>query len=73
MRLFGWSFVQLENLHINKIMEIAKITNMNGSINNLDNGFYLAKYDNKTSTIYFEKKRILIRMLGIHLGVNRIS
>lgn len=57
MRLFGWSFVQLENLHINKIMEIAKITNMNGSINNLDNGFYLAKYDNKTSTIYFEKKK----------------
>lgn len=57
MRLFGWSFVQLENLHLRKIMDIAKATNTNGTFNSLDSGFYLVKYDNTNKIITFIKKK----------------
>lgn len=56
MRLFGWSFIQLEHQHLRKITEIANATNMNNANIKLENGFYLAKYNNKLKTIEFIKK-----------------
>lgn len=56
LRLFGWSFIQLEHSQIKKIMEIANATNMNNSNIKLEVGFYLAKYNNKSKTIEFIKK-----------------
>jgi hypothetical protein len=55
MRMFGISCSQLEQPHVDKIYELAKLVGKVGSINKLEKGFYSIETDKNTTNVSFFK------------------
>lgn len=55
MRMFGISCSNLEQAHVNKIFESAKVVNRTGNLTKLEKGFYAIKIDNNFSSVNFYK------------------
>jgi hypothetical protein len=56
LRVFGYSYSQLEFEHTKKIFEVAKTLNVHGMHNKIEHGFYCIRIDREFKTIKFEKK-----------------
>lgn len=56
LRVFGYSYSQLESEHTKKIFEMAKALNMHGENKSIESGFYSIQIDKSFSTLIFEKK-----------------
>lgn len=57
LRVFGYSFSQLETEYTKKIFEVAEALNVHGGLRNIENGFYKIKIDNHFTTLIFEKQK----------------
>lgn len=47
LRIYGRSCSQLERDHVAKVLEIAKVTQLDGGASRIDNGFYFSLFANK--------------------------
>lgn len=56
LRVFGYSYSQLEFEHTKKIFEVAKTTNVHGAHNKIEHGFYCIQIDKEFRKVKFEKK-----------------
>jgi hypothetical protein len=56
LRVFGYSYSQLEFDHTKKIFEVAKALNVNGVHSKIEHGFYCIQIDKEFRKIKFEKK-----------------
>lgn len=57
LKVFGYSYSQLEIGHTNKIFEMARATNVQGGHSNIQSGFYSIHIDKLFKTLTFEKKQ----------------
>lgn len=55
LRMFGISCSQLEQTHVDKIFEMAKLTGQSGTLTKLENGFYSIKVDRNFNFVEFKK------------------
>lgn len=56
LRVFGYSYSQLEFDHTKKIFEMAKALNVHGIHTKIESGFYSIQIDKTFTTLVFEKK-----------------
>ena len=56
LRVFGYSYSQLEFEHTKKIFEVAKTLNVHGVHSKIEHGFYCIRIDKEFRKIQFEKK-----------------
>lgn len=57
LRVFGFSYSQLESGHTNKILEMAKALNVHGSCIRIEGGLYSIHIDKYFTTLKFEKQK----------------
>lgn len=57
LRVFGYSYSQLEPEHTRKIFEMAKMLNVQGEHNKIESGFYSIQIDKSFTRLVFEKKK----------------
>lgn len=56
LRVFGYSYSQLEYEHTKKIFEMAEALNVHGSNSKIESGFYSIQINKLFTTLIFEKK-----------------
>lgn len=56
LRVFGYSYSQLESEHTKKIFEMAKMLNVQGGAIKIESGFYSIHIDKSFTRLMFEKK-----------------
>lgn len=57
LRIFGYSYSQLEIAYTNKILEVAKTLGVDGGINKIESGLYRIVIDKSFTTLRFEKQK----------------